>query len=308
MQKPSMRVVTSGSTYIDIDGYAGIVAYAELLQTQGVTAIAATSAVPNQSVPTVVQAWQAPLQTDYTSGPDDTFTIIDISDIDFFDKMVVPDRVDEVIDHHLGHEAYWRAHLGKKAQIEFVGAACTLIFERWEAAGLLTKMSQVSARLLVCGILDNTLNFKARVTATRDRHAYKQLLPVASLPQDWPAQYFSACQQTILANVVNAIRDDAKILTFAGQTAPFGVGQIVIWDARQVMPQVQTAAQEIMPHKQSPWFINVVSISEGKSYFVCTDQKLQDWLANLLGVTFKNNIARATRLWLRKEIMKQSMK
>jgi inorganic pyrophosphatase/manganese-dependent inorganic pyrophosphatase len=35
-----MKVITSGSTYLDIDGYGAMVAYAELLNLQGALAVA----------------------------------------------------------------------------------------------------------------------------------------------------------------------------------------------------------------------------------------------------------------------------
>ncbi len=52
-----MRIVTSGSRYLDIDAYAGIIAYAELLQRQGQSAQAASAAPWNESIPAKVRAW-----------------------------------------------------------------------------------------------------------------------------------------------------------------------------------------------------------------------------------------------------------
>jgi inorganic pyrophosphatase/exopolyphosphatase len=63
---------------------------------------------------------------------------------------------------------------------------------------MLGEMGQASARLLMCGILDNTLNFGAKITTERDRRAYQELSKIADLPEDWPAQYFAACQAGIV--------------------------------------------------------------------------------------------------------------
>lgn len=199
-----MRVITSGSAYIDIDAYACIIAYAELLRMQGIEAVALNTAPLNESISKTVRSWRATLETVYVPSLSDTFTLIDVSDPGHFDRIVDIARVDEVIDHHPGFESYWQERIGDDAHIEFIGAACTLVYERWKAAGLLEKMSVISARLLVCGILDNTLNFGANVTTQRDIEAYDKLLVQADLPDNWTAQYFTECQEVILSDAVAA--------------------------------------------------------------------------------------------------------
>src|SRR5436190_9189636 len=99
-----MRVVTSGSAYVDIDAYAGCVAYAEFLKEQGNEAQAISTAPLNESISKTVRSWQAPLQSTYTPSESDTYTLIDVSDPAYFDRVVDLERVDEVIDHHPGFE------------------------------------------------------------------------------------------------------------------------------------------------------------------------------------------------------------
>lgn len=55
-----MRVVTSGSAYVDIDAYAGCVTYAELLQVQGNEAEAISTAPLNESISKTVRNWGSP--------------------------------------------------------------------------------------------------------------------------------------------------------------------------------------------------------------------------------------------------------
>lgn len=302
-----MRVITSGKPYLEIDGYGGTLAYAELLTLQGQSAKAASTSVLNASIPPLVLAWQAPLDTAYQPSSDDTFAIIDTSSPEHFDKIVTIDRVDEVIDHHPGQEKYWQERLGDKADIEFAGAACTMIFERWKRANLLEKISKTSARVLICGILDNTLNFGADITTNRDKQAYQKLMAIADLPKDWSAQYFSACQEVIASDLETAIRDDAKILKFDQLPEPIGVGQLVIWDAKKLVAKELATIKQVMSTIKTPWFMNTISIGEGKNYLICTNSGIQSWLEDLLGTKFDGNIAPTNRMWLRKEIIKQSL-
>lgn len=299
-----MKIITAGSRYADIDAYAGCVAYAELLQKQGRDAQAVIEATPNQSIPAIVREWPAELQTTYKPS-DDTFTLIDVSEPDYFESFVDHDRIDEVIDHHPGFEEYWKQRIGSGAIIEHVGAACTQIFEKWEQAGFLDQMSQTSARLLMCGILDNTLNFGAEITTDRDHHAYEALSMIAGLPQDWPAQYFSACQEGIVADLPQAVKDDTKTMSgFKTFPNSIAVGQLAIWDGPDLAQHSFETFKNILSADQPLWFMNLISIKDGCSYFVTEDATVQTWLENLLGVKFDGTIAAADRMWLRKEIKK----
>jgi nanoRNase/pAp phosphatase (c-di-AMP/oligoRNAs hydrolase) len=104
-----MRIITAGYTYSDIDVYGGIIAYAELLRKQGINARAVTTATLNDSIPPLVRAWKVDLAREYTPSPDDSYTLIDVSEPDYFEKFVDLGRIDEVIDHHPGLEDFLAA-------------------------------------------------------------------------------------------------------------------------------------------------------------------------------------------------------
>ena len=299
-----MRIITAGASYTDIDVYGGITAYAELLRKQGQEALAVTTAPLNESIPPIVREWPVELATEYTSNADDTYTLIDVSEPDFFETFVVMDRVDAIIDHHPGQEVFWHERIGDKARIEHVGAACTQVYEEWVAAGLIGEISQTSARLLMCGILDNTLNFGAKITNERDHAAYQALRQYADLPDDWPSVYFRDCQKTILADLVTAIKNDTKnpkLVTDALQPA---IGQLALWDGAAIAERFGPTFKQVLGDMNELWCMNLISIGEGRSYFITDNTVMQDWLHKVLGVTFDGNIAAADRMWLRKEIFK----
>jgi len=301
-----VKVVTSGLSFLDIDAYAGCVAYAELLNLQGIEAIAFSSANINESVPKTIRSWKAPLVTNYEPSSYDSFILVDVSEPEFLDKTVNIDRVEEVIDHHVGYEQFWEEKIGSKSNIEFVGAACTQIYENWVKAGLLDRMSEVSARLLVSGILDNTLNFKAGVTTDRDHQAYKVLLALANLPSDWTATYFQECEASIFADIVGALVNDTKTMKFKKLNSDgIAFGQLVIWDANRAINEYRELIEKTMILNSDDWFINAVSINDGQSFFLASNDKVIKWAEEILGVKFNDGLALAGKLWLRKEIVKQ---
>lgn len=298
-----MIIVTSGASYIDIDAYASAIAYAELLQCRGQNSNAASTATLNESITPSLRALNAPLQTAYTATPDDTFVLVDVSDPEKFDPIVNLEKVTEVFDHHPGNETYWCEKIGEGCQIEPVGAAATLIFEQWQKHNLLQKMSSSSATLLAAAILDNTLDFNASITKERDKTAYAQLCTTAKLPLAFSTDYFSECQQSILADLPESIKNDTKVLVFGGLNPKVTFGQLVLWDASQILEQNLATVTETLSHLGTPWLANIVSISEGKSYFLASDNEVKSWLRGLLNVQFNDLVAPANRLWLRKEIL-----
>lgn len=303
-----MKIVTSGLAFLDIDAYAGCIAYAELLNLQGLNAIAYSSATMNSSIPQSIRDWNGPLLTSYKPTNDDTFILIDVSEPDYLDKVVKIDQVEEVIDHHLGNEKFWEEKIGPKANIEFIGAACTQVYEQWRKAKLVDQMSETSARLLISGILDNTLDFKATVTTARDRKAYEELSKIANLPDNWAALYFSECEESIFADIKSALINDTKNMNFPNSDiGDLCVGQLVIWNAERAINQQRSAIEATLSSQSENWFVNIVSIKDGKSTFLASNTTVINWLQETLELQFDDRLSQADRLWLRKEIMKQSI-
>lgn len=299
-----MKVVTSGSRYVDIDAYAGCVALAELLLLQGEDAIAASSAILNESITASLRKLGKEY-SNYTTGSNDEFVLIDISDFEFFDPIVKNGEVVEIIDHHPGYEDYWKDKLGNKAQIEVVGAACTQVVERWQKAGKLEQMDSATATLLAAGILDNTLNFTAGVTRNRDHNAYRELISIANLPKDFAAKYFSECQKAIELGLDSAIKNDVKEIAIVG--LPPMLGQIVVWDGRQILKNDTATIKKVMGDFGSKWGLNLISISEAKSYFIATNHTSQQQFTDLFGVTFTNGVSNPYKMILRKEILRAAL-
>ena len=301
-----MKIVTSGLKFLDIDAYAGCIAYAELLRLQGENAIAFSSATMNESIPKTVRSWDVNFVRTYVQNDEESFILIDVSEPDHLEKYVNIDKVEEVIDHHVGFEEFWHKRIGDKANIEFIGAACTQVYEKWLASSLLGEMSETSARLLISGILDNTLNFKANVTTSRDKVAYEELLKIANLPSEWVAQYFTECQESIFSDVQEALRNDTKIMQLSNINADsIAFGQLVIWDAEKATKEYRSKLEQVMEKMSDNWFVNIVSINEGKSYFLSSNNTVEEWANKVLGVYFISGLAKANRLWLRKEVFKQ---
>lgn len=297
-----MKIVTAGSAYMDIDAYGGCIAYAELLNICGKNAVACSTAPFSFNITTKLLSLGKRLST-YSPDSNDEFILIDISNLEYLDPIVKIDSVIEVIDHHPGHEAKWKTLLGNSAQIEPIGAACTLVIERWIAAGKLNQMDPNTAQLLAAGILDNTLNFTAAITKDRDHKAYELVAQIAGLTADYIVDYFLDCQAAIEANVTLAIKNDMKLITET-DLLPKVIGQLVVWDSMAVLRDNKQEISDVMSSYNPDWVMDVISISESKMYFLSTNKLSQNKLTSLFGLSFKSDIAEFDTVMLRKEILR----
>jgi len=296
-----MRVVTSGSAYLDIDAYACCIAYAELLNHQGAEARAVSSAPLNVSISRTVLGWQSSLD-DYLPKSGDEFVLVDVSDYHHFDPLVVLDQVVEVIDHHPGFENYWAQKLGAGAEILPIGAAATQIFQRWEVAGLLPLISEQSAALLATAILDNTLNFTGQLTTPSDIRAYEVLARLAKLAADWPERYFCECQAAIESDLVGALAVDMKRLK-ADSNLPQVFAQMAVWDAGALIQTHRSTIGHWLATQGEDWLLNVISIRECKSYFLAESLVSQQKVSDLLPIEWQAGLAVLERSLLRKELL-----
>ena len=297
-------VVTAGSLYLDIDAYACCIAMKELLELRGVKAAAYSRAACNYSVcRSLIRDGQLldSLPPEFLSSST-KYIVVDVSDPDYIRDGAPPEQVTEVYDHHTGFEAYWEKRIGKNAHIDFIGAAATLIYHEWEKAGLQDSMSRPTALLLIAAILDNTLDLTSSNTTPEDIRVFDALCNKEQIGDEWRAAYFSEVQDSVEADLKNALYNDVKIIR-DHPILPENVSQICVWDAQRIIGRLDEIRQWFN-EKWDGWMMNIIDIKRRCSYFVCDDAQLQQVFAQLFGVRFDSGVAKAPKSYLRKEIIK----
>lgn len=298
-----MKIVTSGSRYIDIDAYAGCIAYSYLLKLKGIQSKAVSTAKLNESVTPQLLKLDSKLDK-YKAEADDEFIIIDVSDKNFFDDIVKENKIIEVIDHHTGFEDYWEEKLGKKSKIEFIGAVTTIIFELYEKENLQYKIPKDIAYLMMAAILDNTLNFKAKVTNSRDIIAYKKLEKIAECSEDYARKYFLECQQIIENDLKTSLENDTKI-GIKNEKLPDVFAQLTVWDKNKILDNKKMIF-DTLNNFGNEWVFNLICLEEGKSYIIASDDLLLQVVQKLLKGHINKYYLECEDVWLRKEIIKQA--
>lgn len=300
-------VVTSGRKYIDIDAYASMIAYREFLREITKKPVLAISTAPlNQSIPPKLRQTKYNLDSVKLLPKDCNYIIVDVSNPEFFDPIIKPERIIEIIDHHTGYETFWQEKLGKAAEIEFIGSVCTVIYEKIKSSGEEGVLDKELCQLLTAGILDNTLNLMSNITTERDCKAYDELVKIGGLDENWRREYFELCFAEISNNLEQAIIDDTKI-EHVSESLPEVFGQIVLpshaeFDAK-ILPGI------FQPYDE--WMMNVISLDDGKSYIYYggkDTESTKNKLEKLLGVSARDSMIVLDRFKLRKEIMDQARK
>ena len=232
--------------------------------------------------------------------------LVDISNHLHLDPLVDLARVVEVIDHHPGFEAFWDERLGKYADIRPIGAACTQVYERWRDAGLLPRISRDSAQLLAAGILDNTLNFSGGSCTAADRQAYAALAAHAGLGPQWPEAYFQQCQQQIEAQLPQALLKDLKVLE-ASSNLPRRFAQLTLWQGEGLLARQRHLIEQVLGQWGDDWLLNLISLSEGKSYLLTGSPGSARKLERLLECSAQDGVHCLARPILRKELLRKGL-
>ncbi len=300
------KIVTAGSTYLDIDAYACSVAMAELLQLKGEKAVAYSNAPCNYSVcGSLIEEGQlsAQMPEDFNES-DAEYIIVDVSDPDYIKDSVPIEQVKEVYDHHIGFEEYWESRIGDNTHIEFIGAAATLIYREWKKCGLQDKISRSTALLLIAAILDNTLNLTSSNTTQEDVEVFDELCNKANVGEEWCASYFTEVQANVEADLKNALFKDIKTVR-NNSVLPPRVAQISVWDSERIIERLPEIRQWFAD-KTDSWMINIIDIKHNCCHFVCDDVYHQEKIEKVFDVRFEQGVAKTSVSYLRKEIIKKT--
>ena len=294
-----MIILTVGNSYIDIDGYASCIAYRELLKKQGIEAKFISSAPLNYSITNTLLNFSYHLDK-HKIEVEDKFIILDLSNKNFFPDFVAETNIIELIDHHPGYENYWNEKLKENAIIEKIGSVATIIVEKYEKYNLLETIDKNIAKLLMAAILDNTLNFTAKITSKRDIIAYQKLEKITG-DFNFSETYFKECQNTIESKLEESIVNDLKIQK-TNEFLPDILGQLTIWDVNELLKK-KNMIRQTMNKYGNKWVINIISLKDNISYIMYSDNDIKNKLNKLFDCNYNDEILLIKPAKLRKEII-----
>jgi len=284
-------------TYInpDLDGYACALGYAELLQKQEIEAEAVIIGVPVKEVQYILEKNKF---TPFLKNLDvnSRFILVDASDVVAIDSQVDPLKVIEVIDHRIVNQS--SAFVNAKIQIELVGAAATLIVEKFIVARI--EPTQETAALLLGAIVSNTINFHNNVTTERDRVA-----------AEWLKKFTNFDERMIDEMFKYASEFDVKdwqpyFASFEIAGKKIGIAQLEIVNVKIFVENnlklIKGKLQSVV-NDFDYCFLTCVDLAEYSNSFVSTDLNTREMLQNILNISFTDVLAKSDGIIMRKELV-----
>ncbi|MFA6514438.1 MAG: DHH family phosphoesterase [Patescibacteria group bacterium] len=233
----------------------------------------------------------------------DKFILVDASELKGMSEVIRAEDVIEVIDHRETHRAP-ELFPQAKIQIEKVGAAATLIFEKIKQQKL--PLDKNSVFLLLGAIYSNTLNFQSDVANERDRAAVEALENDygVKIPPDFISKMFLYKTEYIKEHLEESIISDFKNFDNGigiAQLEGFNLNKIV----EKKIEEIKTVLIELKEKYQLKYiFLNAADIKKNYNIFVAIDEETRALLSASLTLTFnENQIAKNNKLLLRKQIL-----
>jgi len=277
----------------DLDGVACAIAYAEFLSANRHDASAWIPGRPDAEARFVLGrvGWSSVPPSSFEGC---RFVLVDASDVAGLAEAVSPSLVMEVIDHRMHHRAP-ELFPQARIQIEPVGAAATLVAERFFSAAL--EPSARAALLLQAAIQSNTQRLRGSVTTERDRLAAARLQALYSLPEDLVEAQFRARASEVLSDIPGAIvREDKQ---FIHPDGTYHVSQLELPGAGELVSE----CLEPLSRLGARAVLNLVDVSVPASYLVAPDASFRAWLSARAQVEFVGAVSFIPGVLLRKQLI-----
>ena len=287
----------------DLDGLAGAVAYAEFLNSQGRQAQARILGTPHDEANYVLDRFKLAKVREVANADDfDEVILVDASDLNGLEGRIDPNKVIEIIDHRQINEA--EKFPKAKVQIELVGAAATLVAERFMRSNI--PISEGSAILIYSAIISNTLNFKGTVTTERDKMAARWLEQFVQTPRDYWRELFMAKSDLSGEKLAQRIKGD--FAWFIVNNKRVGIAQLEIIGAEGLIKErgaeINLVLNELKVELNLDYiFQNTIDLEELRNYIITDNAPTKIFLERVLGIEFEEGIAIKQPLIMRKQII-----
>lgn len=287
----------------DLDGVGGMIAYQEFLEkTKGIKSFVGFLGEVQDEVKYIFDHFNFEYPSRIKNSNDfDEVILVDASELSVLEGNIEPEKVIEIIDHRKVHEA--DKFPNAKVQIELVGAAATLVAEKFVENNI--EISKKSAILLLGAVVTGTLNFKGSVTTEKDKKMAEYLNKTAKLSDDFWKEFFIAKSDLSGEKLAKQLESDFAFYDMGNKKVV--IAQLETMNSRLFINERRNEifiGLEKLKKELNPDFIflNIMDIEAISNFFITEDQKTQKLLERILKINFKDNVAEKKSLMLRKEI------
>ncbi|MBN2015489.1 DHH family phosphoesterase [Candidatus Dojkabacteria bacterium] len=295
------KVLITAKINPDLDGVASGIGYAEFLNKTRKDKVCEAGFEGDKQIEVEFALSKTGIEFPLIGKKYDSYILVDFSALKGLPTAVDPERVDEFIDHRSGYVEY-EAFINAKPQVELVGAAATLIAEKFFFENI--DVSDSSALLLYLAIFSNSLYLKAQVTTFRDKRAVRWLEKRSKECNETVVEeMFEHKTNKIIGDLEFALESDAKQLEIGGEN--IGIYQLEVFDAERIIKgKVGEIIKVMKKSKDIDWaFCTIADVKEGKNYLILGDKQKSLVFKDILEAEDKDGYLITESLFLRKEII-----
>lgn len=300
------EILVTSNVNPDLDGFACVFAYAYFLNQTGIKAIASISGKHHEEADHVIFEYGLNLDIKEENPQEyNQIVIVDASGLECLDKRTDPDHVVEIIDHRKVN--FSEQFVNAKVQIELVGAAATLVAEKYKENSV--AVPKDIATLMYGAIISNTLNFQAKVTTDRDRKIAVWLKKENNFPDDFAHKMFMSKSDLAGEKLIQILHED--FAGFAGHnfgSYKLGTAQIEMIGGKELAEsrknEIITELKKIMVDQNLNFvFLTIIDLEANQNIIVAPTKEIEKILSKVLNIEFIDQIAVRPGLIMRKEIV-----
>ena len=290
----------------DIDGISCMCAYSELLNKQGKKCEYIIDGRPKKEVEIVCNMFEIRLNSSKSFSSDDKIILVDTNETNELASKINLKNIVEIIDHHHVSEKI-KYMPNVKAQIDKVGAAATLVAERYKNSNI--EISKNVAILLYYGIVSNTMNFNAKTTTSRDIEMANWLKK--NVEEELEQKIQNIFKEKSLINNLLLLREEMDMeYRNDNLNINWSMGQLELVNVSDFIDKNKQAIINIMKaikYERNIEFlsVNCIDILNGYTVIISIDKQTKKVLTDILDLEFKNDCARISNIVTRKEIFEK---
>ena len=218
-------------------------------------------------------------------------------------KAINANQIKEVIDHHKMNE-WLSKQKDIKIQIEMIGAAATLVAERFKNNNI--DISRESAILLYNGIISNTMNLKISMTTQKDKdmaHWLKQKYP--EITEEKTKAIFIKKSE-----ITDRLREEMEV-EFKDEfiTISWSMGQLEIANVEEFLNRNEEKVRAILKKVKDENNVDYISVNcmdiiNGYTIILAENEATANIISDAINVKFIKLKAKIDKLVSKKEIIK----
>ena len=278
-----MRKVVITYTNPDMDGISLMYAYTEFLRKKGEDAEYYFEGTIKKEAEIVLKMFNIHLNNIARIENNDKIVLVDTN----FSKAIKKENIVEVIDHH-NRESWLDENPNLKIQIELIGAAATLVAERFKNENI--DISREFAILLYYGIISNTMNLKIKLTSQKDIEMANWLKSkVPEISDEITTEIFVKKSQ-----IGESLRKEMEV-EFKDQfmTISWSMGQLEVANVDDFLNKYESDIRKILDTVSKENNVDYISVNcmdiiNGYSIIVARDEKTAKVIYDAVGFEFKD--------------------